>query len=292
MKIKIYLGLFLIYNFYVSEIQSLDVHDNSDELELYKHVFAKLNAILEGNNVTHTELNRLKGRIQQLENQLKQTGFTSPNSSNNNFSENPLSCQVNSVLLDPSTHNPDNYCFGDNWLVIQRRIDGSENFYRDWNDYKQGFGNKSNEFFLGLEYIHQVTSAQPYELLIVMEDFDNSKRYAKYDRFEIGNEQEQYVLKLLGDYSGNAGDSLSYHKGAKFSTKGTDNDEHPKFNCAEKFQSAWWFKACHESNLNGCYNDANLRDSKSAVACGIHWKTFRGQWYSLKHVEIMIRPKV
>lgn len=148
--------------------------------------------------------------------------------------------------LDSATNIQDNYCFGNNWTLIQRRSDGSENFYRDWNDYKQGFGKISNEFFMGLEQLHSLTSAQPHELLIVMQDFDNSKRYAKYDLFEIGSESEQYVLKSLGKYSGNAGDSLTYHKGSKFSTKAKDNDDHPDFNCAEKFRSAWWFKACHE----------------------------------------------
>ena len=33
--------------------------------------------------------------------------------------------------------------------VIQRRQDGSQKFDRDWNEYKEGFGQMAREFWLG-----------------------------------------------------------------------------------------------------------------------------------------------
>lgn len=130
-------------------------------------------------------------------------------------------------------------------IVIQRRIDGSENFYRPWNDYKNGFGNSSGEFFIGLDVINKLTNSRPYELLVVMEDFDNDRRYAKYDQFIIGNEAEKYILKQLGKYSGSAGDALSYSLGQKFTTIDEDNDLSNN-NCAVQYTGAWWYKSCHE----------------------------------------------
>ena len=36
---------------------------------------------------------------------------------------------------------------GGGWTVIQRRRDGSVNFYRTWDDYRAGFGQLQNDFW-------------------------------------------------------------------------------------------------------------------------------------------------
>lgn len=42
--------------------------------------------------------------------------------------------------------------------MVQNRYEGSVDFYRDWHDYKHGFGNIGGEFWLGLEKLHILTN--------------------------------------------------------------------------------------------------------------------------------------
>lgn len=86
---------------------------------------------------------------------------------------------------------------GGGWTVIQKRQDGSENFFRGWQDYKNGFGSISGEFWIGLDKIHKMTSQRKYRLRVDLED----TAYAEYDYFAVGDEADEYRLKL-GNFVG------------------------------------------------------------------------------------------
>lgn len=133
---------------------------------------------------------------------------------------------------------------GSGWLVIQRRMDGSVNFYRNWTDYQNGFGALTGEFFLGLEKLHRMTAETQYELYVYLEDFEGEVRYAHYNNFSIGSETSFYELSSLGAYDGNAGNSMGFNVQQKFSTFDNDNDAWPDGNCARRYHSAWWYDAC------------------------------------------------
>ena len=170
------------------------------------------------------------------------------------------------------------------WEVIQRRMDGSVNFYRNWASYVDGFGDPDGEYWLGLKNIHCLTSrVKLTELKVCLADFDGVKRFARYSFFSVGNAQTKYRLNIAG-YTGTAGDALKVHNGRAFSTFDQDNDLNHK-NCAVKFKGAWWYRSCHESNLNGQY----LSGSHTSYADGVNWKPFKGYYYSLKYTAMKIR---
>ena len=68
--------------------------------------------------------------------------------------------------------------------VIQRRGDYGEpreDFNRNWNDYKQGFGDKNKEFWLGNDQIHELTKAGDMKLRVELEAHDGRTAWAEYD---------------------------------------------------------------------------------------------------------------
>ncbi|XP_017835500.1 ryncolin-4-like [Drosophila busckii] len=182
----------------------------------------------------------------------------------------------------------DVYLTGDPWLVIQRRTNIETNFYRKWTAYQQGFGQMDGNFFIGLNRLNILTNKR-HELYIYLVDYEDKKLFARYSEFAIGNEANLYGLNVLGTYSGNAGDSLSYHKNMKFSTYDKDNDLAYATNCAVNFTGAWWYKNCHESNLNGLFLEGDY--SLDQFGRGTSWYSWKGHFYGYKYIQMMIRPR-
>ncbi|XP_048395083.1 angiopoietin-related protein 1a [Stegostoma tigrinum] len=173
------------------------------------------------------------------------------------------------------------------WTVIQRRVDGAVNFFRNWENYKRGFGNIDGEHWLGLENIYRLTAQGNYKLHIKLEDWNDKKVYAEYNTFRIEDEDDNYRLQV-GSYQGNAGDSLIWHNGKQFTTLDRDRDSYSG-NCAHFHKGGWWYNACAHSNLNGVwYRGGHYR---SKYQDGVYWAEFRGGSYSLKSTVMMIKPE-
>ncbi|XP_030215681.1 fibrinogen C domain-containing protein 1-like [Gadus morhua] len=178
---------------------------------------------------------------------------------------------------------------GGGWTVIQRRSDGSVNFFRGWTAYRDGFGQVTGEHWLGLQRMFYLTGFGHSELRIDIADFENGTAYASYGLFAVGldsvNPDEDGYVLTVDHYSGTAGDSLLKHSGMQFTTKDRDQDQSEN-NCAAYYQGAWWYRNCHTSNLNGQY----LRGGHASYADGVEWSSWTGWQYSLRSSEMKVRP--
>ena len=68
---------------------------------------------------------------------------------------------------------------GGGWTVLQRRLDGSADFDRGWESYKNGFGDLNGEFWLGNDNLHRLTAVGDVTMRVDLEDFEGDIRYAE-----------------------------------------------------------------------------------------------------------------
>nr|CAD45004.2 putative tenascin X [Takifugu rubripes] len=169
---------------------------------------------------------------------------------------------------------------GGGWTVFQRRMNGRTDFYRTWTEYSAGFGNLSEEFWLGNDVLYNLTSVGPMSLRVDMR-YGNKTVYAHYANFSIDSKERHYTLTVSG-YTGNAGDSMRYHNSRPFSS--WDKNPDPLgIHCARSYMGGWWYKNCYKTNLNGIYG-AN-HDNQ-----GIVWIDWKGKDVSIPFTEMKVRP--
>ncbi|GBM47148.1 Histone-lysine N-methyltransferase SETMAR [Araneus ventricosus] len=96
------------------------------------------------------------------------------------------------------------------WTVIQRRGNFSTkiDFYRTWSYYKDGFGNISEEFWIGNDNIFGLTNQGNYIVRFDMENVDKEYRFATYSSFWIEDETAGYMVHF-GNYTGTADEPRS-----------------------------------------------------------------------------------
>ncbi|XP_059141770.1 angiopoietin-related protein 2-like [Physella acuta] len=182
---------------------------------------------------------------------------------------------VNRTLCDNKTDSG-------GWIIIQRRLKGDVNFTRTWNDYKNGFGSTSGDFWIGNDVISKLTDLGYNELRFDMK-YKGKDYYAVYRGFKVENEAAKYKMSYTSFSGGNGGDYFSRHKGMKFTTIDSENDVWSRGNCAvDMSRGGWWYEACHWVNVNGEW-------ASRVVDKGIHWAGITGWSDSLDFVEMKLR---
>ena len=178
--------------------------------------------------------------------------------------------------------------------MFQRRRDGSENFYRGWMEYENGFGNVKGEHWLGLKKINCLTLVKgKTKLRIDLDDFAGHSKYACYDYFHVGTPSTNYRLTIGGYQNwgiGATGDSMTgragSNNGMQFTTRDRDNDIWGLNCAAHDRQGAWWYSNYGYSNLNGLYRDGR---SNGAGVTWYHFNATAGSWRTLRYSDMKLR---
>ncbi|XP_060587010.1 fibrinogen-like protein A [Ruditapes philippinarum] len=138
---------------------------------------------------------------------------------------------------------------GGGWTVFQNRFDGSLDFYRNFYQYENGFGEVSLDC---LKHVQEIATQSPTKLRIHLTDVHDTFYYREFLDFSLTT--SLYVLNI-GTASGTPlinPFGLNNHNGMAFSTFDSDNDVDLS-NCAERIESGWWYNACGDVDLNSNY---------------------------------------
>uniref|UniRef100_A0A7M5VAU6 Fibrinogen C-terminal domain-containing protein n=1 Tax=Clytia hemisphaerica TaxID=252671 RepID=A0A7M5VAU6_9CNID len=178
------------------------------------------------------------------------------------------------------------------WMAFQRRFDGSVQFIgRNWEEFKNGFGNPEGEYYLGNELLHLLTTSEDYDYLVEARSYGqaSSARRKLIHKVHIESEEEDYKIQYrLEDISEDYGGATSYGtlmRGCRFSTFDHDRDTAPDQNCGQLY-GGWWHAWCHDVAMNGHYSHT---ETPVSPASGIIWRDWRGHGETLKNSLLMIR---
>lgn len=151
------------------------------------------------------------------------------------------------------------------WIIIMKNGRGNIDFNKKWEDYKNGFGLVSGDYWLGLEELYRLTNQNDYELQVDIEYYNKTWKHAHYDHFLIKNEKERYQL-ILGAYnqSSTAADSLSHHSGMNFQTSDIVTGSNI-VNYATFYRTGWWYNNGFKAKLTGVAFPKETEDFKGII---------------------------
>ncbi|XP_047485276.1 uncharacterized protein LOC125036594 [Penaeus chinensis] len=145
---------------------------------------------------------------------------------------------------------------GGGWTqVLRRQLSRPDqkdlNFTRSAEDYIRGFGSPSEEYWLGLENMHHLTTSSVSALRVSLVDSRLQSSSAMYNTFRVDGQDDGYRLQVADfDASSTAEDALTPHSAASFAFpvvggNSTSADE----KCSSTYGVGWWYLGAPR-----CYN--------------------------------------
>ncbi|XP_049305766.1 ficolin-1-like [Bactrocera dorsalis] len=271
-----YLLWFPIKNVYGEVLDSTAICDCTFDVQIdvFKKFLEELQAARKREDDIWTQIALIETRLQSIEEQLsvrKSVPSSCLEAAAESFKSGVYNITFEKFSVTPfAVYCNEEVDYG-GWLVIQRRVSNAGDFYRDWREYKNGFGVLDKDFWIGLEKLHAFTSSCQHELHIEMQKYSGEGYYARYSEFVVGSKSEGYPLKILGTYEGTAGDILRIHVGMNFTTYDNDND------CAYTYFVGRLLIECAYRPLDTAYG-------RNWVGISVN--------ETLKSTQMMIRPTV
>merc|ERR1712168_1361771 len=116
-----------------------------------------------------------------------------------------------------------------------------------WNDYKNGFEEAGNAYWLGLQKMHEKTSKGEWEFALVYQGCNHGQNpCAVFKDFKVDSEKANFKLYLGQEVKNKFITYLKYHNNMPFTTIDRDNDKWYR-NCAADRGGGWWM-------ISGCTN--------------------------------------
>ena len=142
---------------------------------------------------------------------------------------------------------------GGGWLVIQRRFNGMVPFNRTLEEYENGFGDPSGEFWYGLKNIFCFTQKEAAELRIDLEYPNGTTGYVHYKRFSISSGSSYTASATV--FKTSPGVRSNFYNPKTYYSRGNRPLYQPYFyvkaNCGRNPKvGGWWDTSCR-GNPNG-----------------------------------------
>ena len=196
--------------------------------------------------------------------------------------------QIKQVWCDMDTD-------GGGWTAFLQRINGSVDFYQDLAAYTQGFGDVNGEYWLGLDALHAMTAAKTYQIRADMSDWDGASAHSLFASMVVADASDDYRLTVGALLGGDGGDCLITHnQNMPFSAKDADRDNLGDKNCAQFHTGGFWYNTCSACHPTAkYYPGGDYTNPDGDGNNGIQWRSWSlhtSFWYSLKTVDMKLRP--